>query len=74
MDVQMPVMDGFTATQHIRGELGLQLPVLAMSAGVTLAERAECQAAGMDDFVAKPVDGEDLIATVLRHVHARQRN
>jgi CheY-like chemotaxis protein len=74
MDVQMPVMGGFSATQAIRQDLGLDLPVLAMSAGVTLGERAECEAVGMNGFVAKPVDGDDLITTILRFVHARVRN
>lgn len=68
MDVQMPVMDGFTAARHIRRELKLSLPVIAMSAGVTLDERADCQAAGMDDFVAKPVDRAALVSAILRHV------
>jgi len=74
MDVQMPVMDGFSATHAIRQDLGLDLPVLAMSAGVTLGERAECEAVGMNGFVAKPVDGDDLITTLLQFVHARVRN
>jgi PAS domain S-box-containing protein len=69
MDVQMPVKDGFTATKEIRGKLGLDLPIIAMSAGVTLDERAACQAAGMNDFVAKPVDREVLIAAILNHTH-----
>jgi CheY-like chemotaxis protein len=42
MDVQMPVMDGFTATQKIRNELGLTLPVIAMTAGVMESEREQC--------------------------------
>ncbi|WP_083941333.1 CHASE domain-containing protein [Pseudoduganella violaceinigra] len=70
MDVQMPVMDGFAATQAIRQDLQLDLPVLAMSAGVSLDERAECDAAGMNGFVAKPVDADDLITTILKFVHA----
>ncbi|MGW8392476.1 CHASE domain-containing protein [Pseudoduganella sp. HUAS MS19] len=74
MDVQMPVMDGFSATQAIRKVLGLDLPILAMSAGVTLGERAECEAVGMNGFVAKPVDGDDLITTILHFVHAKVRN
>jgi PAS domain S-box-containing protein len=74
MDVQMPVMDGFAATQAIRQQLHLDLPVLAMSAGVTLDERAECEAAGMNGFVAKPIDGDDLITTILPFVHAKERN
>lgn len=74
MDVQMPVMDGFAATAMIRRELRLDLPVIAMSAGVTLDERAECEAAGMNGFVAKPVDGDDLITTILHFVHAKAGN
>ncbi len=67
MDVQMPVMDGFTATRAIRHELGLRTTIIAMTAGVTQAERAECLAAGMDDFIAKPVECDDMIATIARY-------
>ncbi|MRV73667.1 response regulator [Duganella sp. FT92W] len=67
MDVQMPVMDGFTATRAIRRELGLHTTIIAMTAGVTQAERAECLAAGMDDFIAKPVECDDMIATIARY-------
>ena len=67
MDVQMPVMDGFEATGHIRHELGLKLPVLAMTAGVMQSEQDQCLAAGMDDFIAKPVDIEQMLATISRH-------
>jgi PAS domain S-box-containing protein len=68
LDVQMPVMDGFAAAAHIRQELKLSLPIIAMSAGVTLAEQAQSTAAGMDAFVAKPVDVDILLATVARFV------
>ena len=68
MDVQMPVMDGFTATRLIREELGLQLPVIAMTAGVMESEREQCIAAGMDDFIAKPLDVEQMFATIQRHL------
>ena len=64
MDVQMPVMDGFTATRKLRSELGLQLPVLAMSAGVMDGERANCLAAGMNDFIAKPIEINQMFATI----------
>ena len=68
MDVQMPVMDGFSATRIIRGELGLALPVIAMTAGVMASERAQCTAAGMNDFIAKPIDVEQMFATLARHL------
>ncbi|MYM35843.1 response regulator [Duganella sp. FT94W] len=68
MDVQMPVMDGFSATRIIRGELGLALPVIAMTAGVMASEREQCTEAGMDDFIAKPIDVEQMFTTLARHV------
>ncbi|NRR29398.1 response regulator [Oxalobacteraceae bacterium] len=68
MDVQMPVMDGFTATRLIRGTLGLTLPILAMTAGVMESEREECVASGMNDFIGKPVDVEQMLDTIARHM------
>jgi PAS domain S-box-containing protein len=68
MDVQMPVMDGFAATRAIRHELGLTLPVLAMTAGVMASEREQCLASGMDDFIAKPLDIDQMFATIQRHL------
>ncbi|MCP2006901.1 response regulator [Duganella violaceipulchra] len=68
MDVQMPVMDGFTATRAIRDELRLTLPVIAMTAGVMESEREQCIAAGMDDFIGKPVDVEQMFATIAKHL------
>ncbi len=64
MDVQMPVMDGFTATRLIRDELQLTLPVLAMTAGVTEFEREKCIASGMNDLIAKPIEVERMLATI----------
>jgi signal transduction histidine kinase/DNA-binding response OmpR family regulator len=68
MDVQMPVMDGFSATRLLRGELGLTLPVIAMTAGVMESERAQCTAAGMDDFIAKPIDVGQMFATLVQYL------
>ena len=70
MDVQMPVMDGFTATDIIRRELQLTLPIIAMSAGVKLEEQAQCLASGMNGFIAKPVDFQCMLQTLLRHLNA----
>ena len=74
MDVQRPVMDGFTATRLIRQQLHLTLPVLAMSAGVTSAEREQCTDAGMNDFIAKPVNIDNLLNTILLHLSPDAQN
>ena len=67
MDIQMPVMDGLTATSTIRGELAqLDLPVIAFSAGVLADQRQEALAAGVNDFLAKPVDLEEMVAMLER--------
>lgn len=67
MDVQMPGMDGLTATRRIR-EVGLntRTPVVALSANVTEAIMARCSAAGMDGYVTKPIKLEDLLKTADR--------
>ncbi|GAB2876544.1 hybrid sensor histidine kinase/response regulator [Nocardioides pacificus] len=74
MDCQMPVMDGYEATRRLRAWEGDDarssghLPVIAMTASVTDGERERCTAAGMDDFVAKPVSPEELDAALRRWV------
>src|SRR4051812_48632256 len=68
MDVQMPVLDGYDATRRIRGELGLQyLPIIALTAGALSSERQRSAAAGMDDYIVKPFDAQQLMRSVLRH-------
>jgi PAS domain S-box-containing protein len=69
MDVQMPVLDGYEATRRIRMELGLLgLPIIALTAGALSSERQRGAAAGMDDFIIKPFDAEDLVASIRGHV------
>lgn len=69
MDVQMPVLDGLATTRLIRNELGLDLPVVAMSAGAHAREREQCSAAGMSGFLAKPLDAA-LLQALLRNTAA----
>ncbi len=56
MDLQMPEMNGFEAAQYIRSELHLQTPIIALTADVTTADLERCTAAGMNDYISKPVD------------------
>jgi CheY-like chemotaxis protein len=70
MDCQMPEMDGYTATMRIREIEGdrTRTPVVAMTAGVTQEDRERCLAAGMDDFVPKPVSPRDLDVALSRRI------
>ena len=66
MDMQMPRMDGLEATRAIRFvHPAGTLPVIAMTANVFVEDRARCLAAGMDDFVSKPVDPGTLYSLLL---------
>ncbi len=70
MDCQMPEMDGFEASRRIRdGERergGARLPIIAMTANAMVGDREECLAAGMDDYVAKPVRAEVILEALKR--------
>jgi signal transduction histidine kinase len=69
MDVQMPGMDGYEVTRRLRAELGLaRLPVIAMTAHARQEDRQRCLAAGMDDFVSKPFDPEQLFEVLARWI------
>lgn len=74
MDIQMPVMDGLEATRLIRlDERFAKLPIVAMSAGVTLDEQEKCSSVGMTDFIGKPIDSVQLTNKLLAlcaHSHA----
>jgi signal transduction histidine kinase/CheY-like chemotaxis protein len=76
MDCQMPVMDGYTATERLRAaereEGGARLPIVALTANALQGDREHCIAAGMDDFLSKPYTVEqlrDLIVRTLDRVH-----
>jgi CheY-like chemotaxis protein len=66
MDMQMPVMDGLAATRQIRAQEvgGCRTPILALTAHARREDRQECQAAGMDGFLTKPINIKQLYATI----------
>lgn len=68
MDVQMPVMNGLEAARRIRRELQLtRLPIIALTAGVMAEEQQAALDAGMTDFMAKPMDLNQLSDMIRRH-------
>jgi two-component system, sensor histidine kinase and response regulator len=67
MDIQMPEIDGITATRLLRKDPGLlKVPIIAMTAHALVEERQRCLEAGMNDHVSKPIDPDHLFATLLR--------
>lgn len=70
MDVQMPVMDGYTATKEIRAMEGKrsEIPIIALSANTFKSDRQDAFSAGMNDHVGKPFEPEVLIATIMKYI------
>jgi signal transduction histidine kinase/CheY-like chemotaxis protein len=60
MDIQMPDMDGYTATQEMRGKLKLNTPIIAMTAHALAGEREKCLSYGMNEYISKPIREEQL--------------
>jgi two-component system sensor histidine kinase/response regulator len=72
MDVQMPVMDGITATEEIRKDVRYKdLPIVAMTANAMQQDRERCIEAGMNDHVAKPIDPDELFRALLKWIKPR---
>lgn len=67
MDLDMPVMDGYHATDMIRNELKISTPIIAMTAHTISGEREKCLSIGMCDFISKPIQKSSLIEKVLVH-------
>jgi PAS domain S-box-containing protein len=71
MDLQMPVMNGFEATDHIRNVMKSSIPIIALTADVTTVDLEKCRYVGMNDYIAKPVD-ERLLYTKIMSVVKKQ--
>jgi signal transduction histidine kinase/CheY-like chemotaxis protein len=68
MDLQMPEMNGFEATDYIRDKMKSQIPIIALTADVTTVDLAKCKAVGMNDYIAKPVDERILYKKIVKLV------
>lgn len=65
MDLQMPEMNGFEATEYIRNIMNSKIPIIALTADVTTVDLAKCNAVGMNDYIAKPVDERLLYSKIV---------
>lgn len=65
MDLQMPIMNGFEATEYIRKKMNLKIPIIALTADVTTVDVEKCKAVGMDDYIAKPIDEKLLFNKIV---------
>jgi len=68
MDLQMPEMNGFEATDYIRNEMKSSIPIIALTADVTTVDLAKCRAVGMNDYIAKPVDEKLLYSKIVSEI------
>ena len=66
MDLQMPEMNGFEATIYIREVMKSQIPIIALTADVTTVDLEKCVAAGMDDYISKPIDEKLLYSKMIK--------
>jgi len=65
MDLQMPEMNGFEATEYIRKTMKLKIPIIALTADVTTVDAEKCKAVGMNDYVSKPLDERVLYTKII---------
>ena len=65
MDLQMPEMNGFEATEYIRKSMNSNIPIIALTADVTTVDLEKCKAVGMNDYIAKPVDERLLYSKIV---------
>lgn len=74
MDIQMPIMDGYTATSIIRNEMKMDVPIIAMTAHAMTGEKEKCLQLGMNDYVSKPIKETVLYNLIARHAQNTPEN
>jgi len=69
-DLHMPEMNGIDASRYIRQTMHLQIPIIALTADVTTLDVEKCKAAGMNDYVSKPIDEKLLYSKIIKYLKA----
>lgn len=72
MDIQMPKMDGYTATQEIRNELKLTIPIIATTAHAFVGEREKCFGYGMNEYISKPINTDQLYNLISQFIQTNK--
>jgi signal transduction histidine kinase/FixJ family two-component response regulator len=68
MDIQMPIMNGLEATEYIRKELKVDIPIIALTANASASEKEKCLSLKMNDYITKPFKSGELVGIILKHL------
>jgi len=74
MDIQMPEMNGFEATAYIRNTLKSDIPIIALTADITLSDVEKSKEIGMNDYLSKPIDEELLFKKIIKYLKPDSRD
>jgi two-component system CheB/CheR fusion protein len=72
MDLNMPEMNGFEAAEYIRNTMKSKIPIIALTADVTITDVTKCEESGMNDYISKPIDEELLYAKMIELIKKQQ--
>jgi len=72
MDLNMPEMNGFEAAKYIRETMKSEIPIIALTADVTITDVTKCKESGMDDYISKPIDENLLYSKMVELIKKQQ--